>query len=307
MKQQLVFLSFMMSFPIMGLCQDTCKWLEDDAEWFYTPWSLDFQDRLAKIEIIGDTLIGNRLCSITGLFEEDEYVEDSDLIVFYERENEKVYFNENDTFKLMYDFSQSVLPGDTVEYFLPQKIQYYDISSSGGDFLPSDQPYKYRNMGQDWVTLPNGEQLRIVNTQAIPNENGECFAMGRIIDGVGSDSGLLGRSCNQLPSGKEAFFRCFKSNSLEYKEVDGACTITPTHEIIAGDQVSVFPNPASNEIHIETDVEFQELKVYDITGNCIRVGAYNPTTEIGSLLNGMYILELISDNKIFKTTMIKSD
>ena len=286
---------------------DTCKWLEDDAEWFYTPWSIDFQDRLAKIEIIGDTLIGNRLCSILGLFEEDEFVEDSDLIVFYERENEKVYFNENDTFKLMYDFSLSVLPGDTVAYYLPQQLQYYDISSSGGDFLPSDQPYKYRNIGQDWVTLSNGEQLRIVNTQAIPNENGECFSMGRIIDGIGSDSGLLGKSCNQLPSGKGAFFRCFESNSIEYTEVDGACTITPTHEIIAGNQVSVFPNPASNDIHIETDIEFQELKVYDITGKCIRIDAYNTTIKVGSLLNGMYILELIGDNKIFKTTIIKGE
>lgn len=101
---------------------DTCKWLEDGAEWFYTPWSIDFQDRLAKIEIIGHTLIGNRLCSVLGLYEEDEFVENSDLIVFYERENEKVYFNENDTFKLMYDFSLSVLPGDTVEFYLPQKL-----------------------------------------------------------------------------------------------------------------------------------------------------------------------------------------
>lgn len=286
---------------------DTCKWLEDDAEWFYTPWSIDFQDRLAKIEIIGDTLIGNRLCSILGLFEEDEYVEHSDLIVFYERENEKVYFNEDDMFKLMYDFSPSVLPGDTVEYYLPQKFQHYDISSSGGDFLPSDQPYKYRNIGQEWVTLPNGEQLRIVNTQSIPNENGECFPMGRIIDGVGSDVGLLGRSCNQLPSGKEAFFRCFRSNSLEYTEVDGACTITSAHEIVGDNQVDVFPNPTSNEIHIETDVEFQQLKVYDITGRCIRKDVYNPTTEIGSLLNGTYILELIGDDKIFRTAIIKGD
>jgi len=284
---------------------DTCKWLEDGAEWFYTPWSIDFQERLAKIEIIGDTLIGNRLCSILGLFEEDEYVEDSDLIVFYERENEKVYFNEDDTFKLMYDFSPSVLPGDTVEYYLPQKLQYYDISSSGGDFLPSDQPYKYRNIGQDWVTLSNGEQLRIVNTQSIPNENGDCFAMGRIIDGIGSDSGLLSKSCNQLPSGREEFFRCFKSNSVEYTEVDGACTITPTREIIADNQVSVFPNPASNEIHIETDVEFQELKIYAITGKCIRKGVYNSTIRIGSLLNGVYILELIGFDGIYKTKIIK--
>ncbi len=56
------------------------------------------------------------------------FVEGSDLITFYEFENEKVYFYEDDEFKMMYGFSWSVLPGDTVEYYLPQNMALYDIA-----------------------------------------------------------------------------------------------------------------------------------------------------------------------------------
>jgi len=286
---------------------DTCKWLEDGAEWFYSPWSIDFQDRLAKIEIIGDTLIGNRLCSILGMYKEDDFVENSELIVFYERENEKVYFNENDTFKLMYDFSLSVLPGDTVEYYLPQKYMYYDISSSGGDFLPSDNPYKYRNIGQGWVTSQNGNQLRIVNTEPIPNEDGECFVMGRIIDGVGSGFGITGASCIQLPSGREAFFRCFKSASLEYSEINGECVISSTQEILSSDRVSIFPNPTENTIQIESDVKFYGIKIYDLSGRCIQTIDYKNKINIGLVPNGLYILELIGNEGVFRSKIVKGN
>lgn len=286
---------------------DTCKWLKDGAEWFYTPWSIDYQDRLAKVEIIGDTLIGNRLCSIMGLFKEGEFVENSDLIVFYEIENEKVYFNENDTFKLMYDFSLSVLPGDTVEFYLPQKLKYYDISSSRGDFLPIDNPYKYRNIGQDWVTSQNGELIRIVNTEPVPNENGECFLMGRIIDGVGSEYGLTGKSCTQLLAGKSEFFRCFKSNSLEYTEVNGECLITSTQDIISSDRVLIFPNPANNEIQVDSDIEFTAVRFYDLSGKCIQVETYNNPIEIDKLSDGLYIIELISNEGIYRTKIIKGN
>lgn len=286
---------------------DTCKWLEDGAKWFYTPWAIDFQDRLAKIDIIRDTLIGNRLCSVLGLFENDEFIENSDLIVFYERENEKVYFNENDSFKLMYDFSLSVLPGDTVEFYLPQKHMYYDISSSGGDFLPNNNPYKYRNIGQEWVTTQDGEQLRIVNTQPIPNEDGECFVLGRIIDGVGSELGITGKSCNQLPSGRDEFFRCFNSTALEYSEVNGECLITSTQDIISSDRVSIFPNPASKTIQIESDIPFVEIKMYDLSGKCVKMDTYKNTIDIDFLINGLYFLELIGEEGIYQTKIIKGN
>lgn len=282
------------SYKDSRIVHDTCKWLEDEAEWFYTPWSIDFQDRLAKIEIISDTLIGNRLCSVLGLFEEDEFVENSDLVVFYERENEKVYFNENDTFKLMYDFSLSVLPGDTVEFYLPQKLMYYDISSSGGDFLPSDKPYLYRNIDQNWVTSQNGEQLRIVRTEPLLNQDGECFDLGNIINGVGSDFGLMGRYCAQLLGGKPEYFRCFKSNSLEYTEVNGECLVTSTDDYISSDLISISPNPVSDLLHIEADIQLRQMILRDITGQVHYSGAYRTSLDMSEYPRGVYLLTLMS-------------
>jgi len=179
---------------------DTCRWLAGGAEWYYTPWSIDFQDRLSKIEIIGDTLIENKVCAILGLYQEEEFVEGSELIVFYEGVDGKVYFYENEAFMVLYDFSSSVMPGDTVEYYLPSNFELYDISSSNGLSVPTSQPYRYLYVSEELVELQNGDELRIVHTQAIPvseSENG-CFDMGRIINGIGSSAGFLGRGCTQL-------------------------------------------------------------------------------------------------------------
>lgn len=102
--------------------KDSCKWLEDGAVWHYTPWREGSSEFLHKIEVVRDTTLGNRVCSVLGVTENGQYIPESELIVFYEWQREEVYFYEDEQWKKLFDFSWSVGPGDTVEFYLPQNF-----------------------------------------------------------------------------------------------------------------------------------------------------------------------------------------
>jgi len=273
---------------------DSCKWLINNAKWCYSQWSLNPNQDLAQIEIIGDTLIGNRLCSVMGLYNEDVFVEGSQLICFYEEENEFVYFYEDEEFKLLYDFSFSVLPGDTVEYFLPTNFNLYDISSGQGYADPSGNSYKYRYLEPEWIQLENGEWLRIMQTMPIPNENGECFEMGRIIDGVGSDRGFLGKNCPSLPSGFSSFFRNYESVDLTYAEAEG-CIVTSVNSVNLS-SVKVFPNPTSDVLRIQSvENEIVRVRLFSTLGHkVLHQEIKNMETNISTkeIAPGIYWLDI---------------
>lgn len=216
-----------------GIVQkDSCKWLEDRPTWYYTPWSPEKRETLHKIEVVRDTTLGNRVCSVLSVTEDGRYVPESELIVFYEWQREEVYFYEDEKWKKLFDFSWSVGPGDTVEFYLPQNFMYYDISSSKGSFTPSKKPYYYRVRNFEWRKI-NGINYKTQQILHIPNEDGECFDMADVTEGIGSKKGFLGRSCTQLTLGFEEYFRCFSSKQVAYIDLE-SCTPGGIHKFSLG-------------------------------------------------------------------------
>ena len=279
------------------LNNDTCKWLKDDASWCYSQFAFTPSQDLAQVEVFEDTLIGNRLCSILGLYDEGVFIEESRLICFYEEENEIVYFYEDEEFKLLYDFSFSVAPGDTVEYFLPKNFKFYDIASETAGFIPSQNAFKYRYIDAEWIEQDNGEFLRIIQTQPIPNDFGECFEMDRIIDGVGSDRGFMGKGCNSI-SGFESFFRNFESAELSYSEAEG-CILTSV-EHTEKMSVQIYPNPTKGILHLESpESSINSVKLYSSLGQLLldkKVNKVDLELSLETFIDGVYWLDVQLQN-----------
>ena len=294
-----------------GIVQnDSCKWLVDDAKWFFLPWSIGGpSSELVEMEVVGDTLIGDRVCAILGVYRQNEFLAGSEITVFYEEENEKVYLVEEEEFKLLFDFSPSFFLGDTISIYLPaDKLTFYDTSSGGGEFEPADGPLRYRNIGHEFIVLPNTvEQLRVVNTELVElSDTGEnCFVMGDVIDGIGSIYGLLGQSCLQLPSGTEGFFRCFQSATLNYTAVEEGCLLTSVDEI-AEREVRIYPNPTTGQISIDTDHDFSCIKIFDVAGRSLLDRNFTNEVELETFVSGMYLIELQGkDGMIYRKKIIK--
>ncbi len=65
-------------------------------------------------------------------------------------------------------------------------------------------------------------------------------------------------------------------------------------------RLSLYPNPASQQIHIQASEPMEQVIFYDMTGNqrlCLRPKERQFSLEITSWPRGLYLIEIITDNK----------
>jgi hypothetical protein len=79
--------------------------------------------------------------------------------------------------------------------------------------------------------------------------------------------------------------------------------ITPVHEIEQKQSFVIFPNPAEAQIEIRSAENFDEVKIYDMTGKIqTSIFTQNSTIEIAVLPSGLYFIELYKENKKISET-----
>lgn len=273
-----------------SLMPDSCKWLQDDAEWFYTPWSMMPSDELVKIEVVESRVVDDQVCSVLGVLANGALVEESKLVVFYDEESGLVHFYEDGNWKLLFDFSENWKVGDTLSYFLPQNFEYFDISSTSGEFETSTNAIKLLNAGEEWISI-DGEDVRVIHTQAIPENEEDCFIMESIISGIGSKKGFLGRNCTQLAAGFSEYFRCFKGEDVSYSEVEDCI---PPQRIWFGEEDSEWHHCLLVELGdpYTVDIHTRVIDTYESEGKPVSTikGAffghtYNPENDEVDIIN----------------------
>lgn len=68
-------------------------------------------------------------------------------------------------------------------------------------------------------------------------------------------------------------------------------TSTTALEINPKNTFKIHPNPANKNIRIDSPLEFQEIHIFDRTGNEVKYLKGNPSTiDISTLATGMYIV-----------------
>ena len=130
----------------------------------------------------------------------------------------------------------------------------------------------------------NGESQRVLITLPFVSDGYSDFVFGRIIDGVGPTSGLLGIGGIQLTAGYGPFFRNFSSLDFDYTEREG-CIVTSTQDI---DQatIQVFPNPTNGILNIQSDQgDILRVKLYSSLGQ-IMVDKSVRNSDVEILVNG---------------------
>ena len=71
-------------------------------------------------------------------------------------------------------------------------------------------------------------------------------------------------------------------------------------------EIIVFPNPSNGLIELQGDLsQFHTIQVIDIAGKLILENKVHPKLDISTLENGIYFLELVGDDEVFKTKIIK--
>lgn len=69
--------------------------------------------------------------------------------------------------------------------------------------------------------------------------------------------------------------------------------------------ISIYPNPSSGFIHIDTDVQINHIEIIDATGKLIRTDKSSPL-DISNLKKGVYFLKIFSDQKSYHYKVIRN-
>jgi plastocyanin len=75
----------------------------------------------------------------------------------------------------------------------------------------------------------------------------------------------------------------------------------------AGDQVEIFPNPASDFLHLNGVQDGMEYRIIDQAGKLVVTGLYQIRINISGLSDGIYYLEVFGDNVQRRKFMIRQD
>ncbi len=211
-------------------------------------------------------------------------VADWRVLVASPEEGSTVHFNGGDSTDVVYYFinngPDSVIAGDTILFQDP----------FGSVSLYLDDPAFVVGMG-DTVSFARG---RVAITGDVDNGPAEWCAAAFVIDGVTNDfmtdpDTMNNVSCNNVT---------FVNHTTSIGSIKG----------LAKEAISVYPNPATNNIGFKYNFAANTVatvNVTDVTGRTVIVkelgkqvaGPKEFTLDVSALSNGMYYMELVTDEK----------
>ena len=259
-------------------------------------WDCELKIDITKV--MRDTLIGNKLCRIIGVASGGQYYPESEIIEY--SKDGKMYFYEDDEWKLLYDFTAQV--GDTVSFHISEKYPYYfrySIPAFYDSTVIKNNPYRLKIVKIDSVLSTNNKYLKSFFTEEVDVIH--PIQMNVIIDKVGSKDKLFGFNTNFLPP--DCFndyprLRCYSDDNTFIKFVEGECDkLTQTLDYL-DTGFRYYPNPGSDILVIDfsSEVTFPlSYNITDISGRSVIVGSQNTgnfTINTSQLTPGMYIITI---------------
>lgn len=145
--------------------------------------------------------------------------------------------------------------------------------------------------------IENGSYTEIVNRSQNTTEGTEESPITDIFTGVN------GRYLKISVSGAAEYDGSWVS-LLEFRAYEA--TLLSSNNILSeDDHCTLWPNPTSNWIHVNSDQSFHNANVYDQTGKIIvRFPIVNNSMDVSSLKTGIYTFEINSDTKISRKKVI---
>ena len=178
---------------------------------------------------------------------------------------------------------------------------YYDFNLQVGDLFEvgyGDEPEYIQLMAIEEVVLEDGSvRNKYVFNQGWLMEEPEVW-----IEGIGSLSGIDWRYIPGWAASGFAYLQCyFEDDNLVW--TDGECW--DDVEETAAEQVSVYPNPAMENVFIK-GIELAEVQVYNALGQLVKTVQGSNEINVSGLPAGIYSIRVtMNDGNLFLDKIIK--
>lgn len=162
------------------------------------------------------------------------------------------------------------------------RVKYLNISPSTTDFRPLSirDISGFRNIDYDYLqslTITHCPELSICEYKPICDFLKQTNSESNIHDNA--------EGCNSR------------------EEILEACMIVRTQEELFENHLSIYPNPSTGLIYLDTedDLQFVEYEIFDISGRTVNIGILaGNRIDLTNLGNGMYIVTLYGKDRIYK-------
>ncbi len=272
----------------------------------------DCELKIDITKVVRDTLIENRLCRIIGVTSGGQYFPESEIIEY--SKDGKMYFYEDETWKLLYDFTAQV--GDTVTYHISKKYPFYFIFSIPAFFDPTvieDNPYRLKVVKIDTVYAVGGQPLKRYITHEVDLQY--PIQMNEIIENVGSIYKLFGFNSNFLiPECYKNFpsLRCYSDDDTSIKFTEGECDKLTSTKDLSTETIKIHPNPGQDHVSITLSDGYSlpaTIQISDIAGKILMTETRQLTNfdiNTSHLISGLYIITIRdSQGKVSRGKWVK--
>ncbi|WP_020535843.1 T9SS type A sorting domain-containing protein [Lewinella cohaerens] len=299
-------LTFATLFLLLNITYSQKTYAPLHAEWKYEGFDVYCEGNHIKYTVTSEQFIDDKDCSwITGYQWSDEEMDwlTQDSLLVWENDH-KVYFYEDPSFYLMYDFEAEA--GDTVMSYDPVDRRLFSITGYMEDeMLPHLIPYYVITVGEIEI---NGVMYK---TFVTPEEGIEsCTTKSIIIEDIGSTGmGLTGETCFLVTMGCSGQFVCYNNGTVSYESGFLSCdSLTNVGDIPLKDEVKIYPNPASDLLHLDvpSSISIIGYVILDTAGRLLLVGEDISTIDISTLPKGVFYLKAnLANGEVFLKSFLK--
>lgn len=240
-----------------------------------------------SFESVKDTLVQGQPCrkiaGNSGCFWISEFMFDRNDSVFF-------YHPQREEFCLLYDFGATV--GDM------WTVYHYNLDST---------VVRVDSLG---VSNVDGHNLRVIHTTALNQGENLWEFGGRMTERIGVMFPVMG-FCDPTPGD----LRCYEDSVISLQQGPYECEeIISSVDQISLNDIRVYPNPFDTHLNFDLPIIGQGVARYTIStidGRILMQGELdaeneNATLYLEHLSKGMYILNLLHNNKSFHFNLFKS-
>ncbi len=272
------------------------------ANWKYERHTIDCKRDYLEIRSLSEIEIDGKDCSVLYAFtsfDGSPFMQEPDSLIIWEDSN-KVYFEQNDSFYILYDFSLNL--GDTFTFYQPTNkgIFSFEIYDEFEDPVQSTLEVT----SKDSVVWPEKTFYRL-RTFTIDGD----VQMGKIISDVGTDTQhIIGFPFFCVASGCGCHFICKTDSNFSYPDPEMCDFVSSTNDAAVLKDLGVYPNPALNKIHIDTELPIESIRIFNVLGELQKLAFIEDSAvNVASLSPGFFfgVLTFKGQESMYPLTFIK--